>query len=89
MKHLQILNRARTTKIEGVLADADVARVIALTLGDVRQFMFDHGALAQRAASGGRLDVFAESLLKLFILRDGVERPWPISAVVHCARRRQ
>ena len=56
MECFQILDRARATEVEGVLTDADVARVVALPLGDVREFVFDHGALAQRAASGGRLE---------------------------------
>src|SRR5918995_445739 len=75
MECLQVLNRARATEVEGVLADAHVARVVALPLGDMREFVFDHGALAQRAASGGRLDLFAEPLLELFVLSNGHGAP--------------
>src|SRR5215203_4546055 len=75
MKCFQVLDCARAPEVKGVLADADVARIVALPLGDMREFVFDHGALAQRVASGGRLDLFAEPLLELFILRDGDRAP--------------
>ena len=75
MERFQILDGARPPEVEGVLADADVARVVALPLGDVRKFMFDHRALAQCLASGGRLELFAEPLLERFVLRNGHGAP--------------
>src|SRR5215203_6698223 len=71
MKYFQVLDCARAPEVKGILADADVARIVALPLGDMREFVFDHGALAQGGASGGRLDLFAEPLLERFVLRDG------------------
>lgn len=71
MECLQVLYRARTAEVERVLADAHVARVVTLPLGDMREFVFDHRALAQRVASGGGLNLFAESLLELFVFRNG------------------
>src|SRR5215203_5085855 len=71
MKYFQVLDCARAPEVKGILTDAHVARRVALPLGDMREFVFDHGALAQRVASGGRLDLCAEPLLELFILRNG------------------
>src|SRR5215211_6041898 len=71
MEGFQVLDCTRTSEVEGVLADAHVARVGALPLGDMREFVFDHRALAQRAAPGGRLDLFAEPVLELFVLSNG------------------
>ena len=51
MECLQVLDRARAPEVEGVLADAHVPRVVPLPLGDMRELVFDHGALAQRAAT--------------------------------------
>src|SRR4030095_11926815 len=58
------------TKVEGILADADVARAVALSLRDVREFVLDHRALSKRRAANGRLDVFAEAVLQLLVLGD-------------------
>ena len=71
MDGLQILNRARATEVEGVLADPDIARVVALPLRDVGEFVFDHRALTQRLASSGCLDLLAEPRLKPLVLRNG------------------
>src|SRR5688572_2003073 len=70
MKCLQVLDRARATEVEGVLADADVACVVALPLREVCELVFDRRALAQRGAAGGGVDLFAKPLLELFVLRD-------------------
>ena len=70
MECFQILDRARASEVEGVLADADVARMVALPLRDMCELVFDDGALAQCCASGGGLHLFAEPLLQLFVLGD-------------------
>src|SRR3989454_7965562 len=75
MECLQVLNGARATKVEGVLADPDVARVVALTLRDVGELMFDRRARSQRFASSGCMDLFAEPLLERFVLSDGDGAP--------------
>ena len=49
MEGLEVLDRARPTEIEGILADPDVARVVALSLRDVGEFVFNHRALSQRS----------------------------------------
>src|ERR687892_2390000 len=71
MQGLQILDRARTAEVEGVLANADVARVGALSLRNMRELMFNRRAFPQRRASRGRLDLFAQSVLQRLILGDG------------------
>ena len=71
MQCLQVLDRARTAEVEGILADADIARVVALSLGDMRELVLDRRAFPQRRAPRRRLDLFAESMLQLFILGDG------------------
>src|SRR5882672_3493727 len=93
MECLQVLNRARATEVEGVLADADVARVVALPLRDVGELVFDHGALAQRFTSSGCAELFPEALLKRLVLSNGdgasvaelgggaVRAPW--TAIAH------
>ena len=70
MECLQILDRARAPEVEGVLAEADVARLIPLALRDVRELVLDRRALSQRVAPRGRSDLFAEPLLELFVLSD-------------------
>src|SRR6266850_486629 len=75
MKRFQVLDRARAAEIKGVLADADVARVVPLPLRDVREFVLDHRALSQRVAASGRLDLLAESLLQRLVLGDGDRAP--------------
>src|SRR5215203_1228918 len=75
MECLQVLDRARATEVEGILADADVARVVALALRDMGELVFDRRPFSQRFASGGCADLFAEPLLKLFVLRDGDRAP--------------
>src|SRR5216683_4810538 len=77
MQRLQILDGARTAEVEGVLANADVARVVPLSLRNMGELVFDYGALPQRRASGGRLDLFAETVLQLLVLgdRDGAAVP--------------
>src|SRR5207249_2870988 len=77
MQRLQILDGARTAEVEGVLANADVARVGPLSLRNMCELVFDYGALPQRRASRGRLDLFAEAVLQLLVLgdRDGATVP--------------
>src|SRR6266542_1415211 len=75
MECLQIVDRARTTEIESVLADADIACVIPLALRDVGELVFDHRALSQHFAPSGCVDQFAEPLLELFVFRDGDGAP--------------
>src|SRR4051794_19839904 len=70
MEGLQILDRARTAKVERVLADADIAGVIPLPLRDVGELVFDHGVLSQRFPPRGCLDLFAEPLLERLVVRD-------------------
>src|SRR5262249_61904917 len=64
MEGLQVLDRARATEVERVLADAHVARAVSLSLRDVREFVLDHRALAKRVAASGRLDLVAEAVLQ-------------------------
>src|SRR6266496_1638163 len=77
MQRLQILDGARTAEVEGVLANADVARVVPLSLRNMCELVFDHGALPQHRASRGRLDLFAEAVLQRLVLgdRDGAAVP--------------
>src|SRR5436190_7542875 len=75
MECLQILDRARTTEIKRVLADADIACVIPLALRDMGELVFDHRALSQRVAPSGCVDLFAEPVLELFVFRDGDGAP--------------
>src|SRR5688500_3318573 len=75
MEGLQILDRARAAEIEGVLANAEVARGVALALRNVGEFVLDPRAFAQGRASSGRLDLLAESLLQRLVLRDGDGTP--------------
>src|SRR5438034_3896868 len=77
MQRLQILDGARTAEIEGVLANADVAGVVPLALRNMCELVFDHGALPQRRAARGRLDLFAEAVLQRLVLgdRDGAAVP--------------
>src|SRR5207249_6186191 len=77
MQHLQILDGARTAEVEGVLANADVARVVPLSLRNMCELVFDDGALPQRRASRGRLDLFAQAVLQRLVLgdRDGAAVP--------------
>jgi hypothetical protein len=71
MECLQVLDRARPTEVEGVLADADVARVVALPLRDVGELVFDRRARSERVAPSACADLLAEPLLQRFVLRDG------------------
>src|SRR5215207_6787012 len=66
MECLQVLDGARATEVEGILAHAEIACVIPLPL----ELVFDHRALSQRVAPRGGVDLFAEPLLKLFVFRD-------------------
>src|SRR5216110_496325 len=77
MQRLQILDGARTAEVEGVLANADVASVVPLSLRNVCELVFDYCALPQRRASRRRLDLFAETVLQLLVLgdRDGAAVP--------------
>src|SRR5580765_7019050 len=75
MKCFQVLDRARAAEIKGVLADADVARVVPLPLRDVREFVLDHRALSQRLTASGRPDLLAEPLLQRLVLSDGDRAP--------------
>src|SRR5881396_62079 len=76
MQRLQILDGARTAEVEGVLANADVARVVPLSLRNMCELVFDHGALPQHRASRGRLDLFAEAVLQLqHRLRKQIQTP--------------
>src|SRR5262249_11021076 len=70
MEGLQVLDRARATEVERVLADAHVARAVSLSLRDVREFVLDHRALAKRLAASGRLDLVAEAVLQRLVLCD-------------------
>ena len=71
MECLEVLDRARATEVEGILADPDVARIVALSLRDVGEFVFDHRALTQRLASNGCLNLLAKPRLKPLVLRNG------------------
>jgi hypothetical protein len=53
MEGLQIWDRTRAAEVKGVLANADVASGVPLTLRNVGEFVLDHRALSQRQASGG------------------------------------
>src|SRR6516165_2789149 len=67
MKRFQVLDGARTAEIERILADADIARAVALPLRDMRELVLDGSALPQRCASGRRLDLLAQPLLQVFV----------------------
>ena len=69
------MDRARATEVDGVLTEADVARVIALALRDVGELVFDRRALSERFAPSACADLLAEPLLKRFVLRDGHRSP--------------
>ena len=71
MEGLEVLDRTRPTEIEGILADPDVARVVALSLRDVGEFVFNHRALSQRLPSSGCLDLLAKPCLKALVFRYG------------------
>src|SRR5438093_1604559 len=75
MDCLQVLDRARATEIESVLADSDVARVVALPLRDVGEFVFDDRALSQRLASSRGLDLLAKLRLQPLVLGNGDRAP--------------
>src|ERR1700687_2145276 len=60
MDCLEVLDRARATEVECILADPDVARIVALSLRDAGEFVFDHRALTQRLASNGCLNLLAK-----------------------------
>src|SRR6266498_2013094 len=77
MQRLQILDGARTTEVEGVLANADVARVVPLSLRNMCELVFDYCALPQRRASRAHLDLFADAVLQRLVLgdRDGAAVP--------------
>jgi 2-isopropylmalate synthase len=65
MERFQILDRARTTEIERVLPDTDIACVIPLALRDMGELVFDHRAFSQRVAPSGSVDLLAEPLLEV------------------------
>ncbi len=71
---LQVLDRTRSAEVEGVLAQTNVACLVALPLRDVGEFVFDRGALAQRLASSGGLNLLAQPRLKLLVFSNG-DRP--------------
>src|SRR5918996_3706899 len=71
MERLQILDGARTAEVKRVLADADIARVVALSLRDMRELVLDRRAFPQGRASGRRPELCPEPLLQLFVLGDG------------------
>ena len=70
MECLQVLDGARSSEVEGVFSDTEVARVVPLALRDMGELVLDHRALTQRFASSGSLDLLAKPLLELFVLGD-------------------
>src|SRR5216684_4641974 len=75
MEGLQVLDRARATEVERILADPDVARVVALPLRDMGEFVLDHRALTQRLAPSGCLDLLAKPRLQPLVFRNGDRAP--------------
>src|ERR1700736_1090129 len=75
MEGLQILDRARATEVERILADPDVARVVALPLRDMGEFVLDHRALTQRLAPSGGLDLLAKPRLQPLVFCNGDRAP--------------
>ena len=77
MECLQILDSARSTEVEGVLADTDVPRVVALALRNMREFVLNVRAPAQGGASRRGPDLLAQPLLQRLVLsdRDGAAVP--------------
>ncbi len=68
---LQVLDRARSTEVEGILAQTNVACLVSLPLRDVGEFVFDRGALAQRFASSGGSNLLAQARLKPLVVVKG------------------
>src|ERR1700681_3092415 len=75
MEGLQVLDRTRATEVEHILADPDVARLVALPLRDMGEFVLDHRALTQRLAPGGGLDLLAKPRLQPLVFRNGDRAP--------------
>src|ERR1700686_2879504 len=73
MEGLQVLDRARATEVERILADPDVARVVALPLRDMGEFVVDHRALTQRITPSGCLDLLAKPRLQPLVFRMATE----------------
>src|SRR3954470_19072 len=71
MEGLQVLDRTRTAKVKSVLTNTDVARGVALSLRNMREFVLDHRALPQRGSAGAGLDLLTESMLERLVLGDG------------------
>src|ERR1700681_929982 len=75
MESLQALDRTRATEVERILADPDVARVVALPVRDMGEFVLDHRALTQRLAPRGCLDLLAKPRLQPLVFRNGDRAP--------------
>src|SRR5512134_2545322 len=70
MERFQVLDRARAAEVEGVLADADVPRVVTLALRNMRECVLDARALPKGGTSRRRLDLLAQALLQRLVLGD-------------------
>src|SRR5690606_11488217 len=67
---LQILDGGSTPEVEDVLAHAPVARSIPLSLRNVRELVFDHGALAEFRAPRASSNELAQPVLDLLVVGD-------------------
>src|SRR3989442_4545316 len=68
---LEVLDCARATEVEGILAHTDIPRLVSLSLRDVGEFVFDRCALAQRLASSGGVHLLAQPRLKPLVFSNG------------------
>ena len=59
MEHLEVLYGGCTTKVEEILANAEVAGAIALALADVREVVLDSDASTELFTPARTLDVLA------------------------------
>ena len=73
------MDGARSTEVKGVLADAHVPRVVALSLRNMRELVLDRRAFPQSGAARNRVELLAPALLQPLVFGDR-DRP----AVAEC-----
>jgi hypothetical protein len=59
VEHFEVLYGGRTTKVEEILANAEVAGAITLSLADVREVVLDSDASTELFTPARTLDVLA------------------------------
>ena len=70
MRRFEILKRGSSTQVEGVLADAAIARTGPLTARDVREAVLDGHSLSQSLPPPWRSDEMAKPLLECLVRSD-------------------